>query len=65
MPRELIWQEDAGLLGCSECGWVYRPGKPSPEKSPEAIARDFALQRDKDFADHVCAEHPRLAPNRN
>jgi hypothetical protein len=65
MSRELIWQEEAGLLGCSDCGWVFRPGKPSPERAPEEIARDFALQRDRDFAGHVCAEHPLQPAGRN
>jgi hypothetical protein len=65
VTRELIWQEEAGLLGCSACGWVFRPGKPSPEKTPEEIAREFTLQRDRGFADHVCAEHPRRPPDRN
>jgi hypothetical protein len=58
MPRELVWQEESGLLGCSECGWVFRPGKSPQDKTPEEIARDFLLQRDKDFAAHVCAAHP-------
>jgi hypothetical protein len=59
MPRELIWQVESGLLGCSECGWVFRPGKAPQDKPPEEIARDFVLQRDKDFAAHLCAAHPR------
>jgi hypothetical protein len=58
----LLWQEESGLLGCSECGWVFRPGKPAQDKPPEEIALDFALQRDKDFAAHVCTVHPRTKP---
>jgi hypothetical protein len=65
MPRELVWQEESGLLGCSECGWVFRPGKAPLDKPPEEIARDFLLQRDNDFAAHVCAAHPLNKPGKD
>jgi hypothetical protein len=57
--RNLVWLEESGLLGCSECAWVFRPRGSPKGKSPEEMLRDFESQRDEAFASHLCAEHPR------
>jgi hypothetical protein len=62
MARELIWQVESGMLGCSECGWVFRPGKAPHGKTMAEMERDFLAHRDKDFAEHVCGEHPAGKP---
>ena len=50
MSRKLVWIEQQRFrgFGCSECAWVFNPSS----------APNFELQRDKEFALHVCADHP-------
>jgi hypothetical protein len=56
--RNLVWVEESGMLGCSECAWVFRPRGSPKGKSPEEMLRDFESQRDEAFASHLCAEYP-------
>jgi hypothetical protein len=60
MRRELVWIERQGFWGwgCSECAWVFNPsGKPTGNSLDE-MKQNYKEQRDKDFAAHLCAEHP-------
>jgi hypothetical protein len=60
MRRELVWIERQGFLGwgCSECAWVFKPSGTPTGNSLDEMMRDYEQQRDKDFAAHLCAEHP-------
>jgi hypothetical protein len=61
MRRELVWINNERFFcwGCSECAWVFNPlGSPKGESLDE-MKRIYEKQRDKDFAAHVCSEHPR------
>jgi len=61
MSRKLVWIEQPRFRGfaCSECAWVFNsPGSPAG-KSFDEMMRNFESQRDKDFALHVCADHPK------
>ena len=61
MPRELVWMDQPRFRGwgCSQCAWVFNPpGAPTGENFEE-MKRNFESQRDKDFASHVCRNHPR------
>jgi hypothetical protein len=60
MHRELVWIERQGFLGwgCSECAWVFKPSGTPKGNSLDEMKRDYQQQRDKDFAAHICAEHP-------
>ncbi len=59
--RALIWIEGARFQGsgCSECAWMFRPSGPPAGDSLAEMMERYARQRDKEFAAHVCAEHPR------
>jgi hypothetical protein len=57
--RRLVWIAESGMLGCSECDWVFRPRGSPKGKSPEEMMRDFESQRDEAFASHVCTERPK------
>jgi hypothetical protein len=61
MPRELVWIEHQNLQGfsCSQCNWVFSPSGALVGESLEEMKRRYEAQRDKEFAAHVCAEHPR------
>jgi hypothetical protein len=59
--RKPIWIEDPRFqgYGCSECAWVFNPkGRPAGDSLDE-MKEIFERLRNKAFAIHVCAEHPR------
>ena len=60
-PPRLTWVEGTGFAawGCSECAWFFQPPVVPLGKSLEEILRILALQRDKEFASHVCAKYPK------
>ena len=41
--RQLVWSEESGLLGCSDCSWVFRPPRPPLDQSPEDMARGVSF----------------------
>ncbi len=61
MRRKLVWVERENFLGwaCSECAWAFNPLGPLVGESIEEMKMHYELQRDKEFASHICAEHPR------
>jgi hypothetical protein len=66
MSRTLTWIEQPRFqgFGCSECAWVFSsPGAPDGT-SVDEMMRNFEVRRDKEFALHVCADHPRTKRTR-
>ena len=61
MPRELVWidQPRKRGWGCSQCAWIFNPTDPPIGETFDAMMRNFESQRDKEFASHVCSNHPR------
>ncbi|HZV88779.1 MAG TPA: hypothetical protein VFF95_14615 [Candidatus Binatus sp.] len=61
MRRKLVWIERQNFqgYGCSECAWVFKSSGTPSGKSLDEMKQDYEQQRDKSFASHVCAEHPR------
>jgi len=61
MRRKLAWTSDQapGGWGCSECAWVFNPSGAPIGNSLDEMKENFAQQLQKEFAAHVCAEHPR------
>ena len=59
--RKLVWIERYRFRGwgCSECAWVFNSSGAPTGKSLDEAKRNFVLQRDKEFASHVCTKHPR------
>jgi len=62
MPRKLIWIESENFVGfaCSKCNWVFNPPGALHGDSLDEMREWYEAQRDKEFAAHVCAEHPRV-----
>jgi hypothetical protein len=58
MSRNLVWVEQQRFqgFGCSECGWRFKPAGRPPRMSLDEVMNNFELQRDKEFASHVCAD---------
>jgi hypothetical protein len=69
MSRKLVWIEQPRFrgFGCSECTWVFKASGTPAGKSFDEMLGNFELQRDREFALHVCARHPgaRSTPNKN
>ena len=61
MRRRLVWIE-ASFWGwcCSECAWVFNSSGTPTGRSLDEMKQNYEQQRDKEFAAHVCAEHPRV-----
>jgi hypothetical protein len=59
--RKLVWIERDRFRGwgCSECAWIFNSSGAPTGKSLDEAKRNFVLQRDKEFASHVCTKHPR------
>jgi hypothetical protein len=61
MSRKLVWIEQKRFrgFGCPECNWRFVPTGAPIGPSFDEMMHNFELQRDKEFALHVCADHPR------
>jgi hypothetical protein len=61
MPRQLVWIEKQNFqgFGCSDCHWVFNPSDSLVGQSLDEMKDRYEAQRDKEFAAHVCAKHPR------
>jgi hypothetical protein len=59
--RQMIWIEMGRMetWACSECAWAFRPSGPPRGSSLDEMKQNYERQRDKEFASHVCAGHPR------
>jgi hypothetical protein len=62
MRRELVWIERERFVGwgCSECAWVFNPSGIPTGNSLDEMKQNYEQLRDKDFAAHLCAEHPKV-----
>jgi hypothetical protein len=67
MRRKLVWiaEPPFGGWGCSECAWVFNPSGSPTGSSLDEMKQNYIRQRDKEFAAHVCTEHPRARSTRD
>jgi hypothetical protein len=65
MRRKLVWVKKETFQGwaCSECAWAFNPIGPLVGESIVEMMEHYEQQRDKEFAAHVCSEHPRTTKN--
>jgi len=61
MPRQLVWiaRQSFEGFGCSECNWAFKPSGALVGESLDQMKQKYEAQCDKEFAAHVCGEHPR------
>jgi hypothetical protein len=59
--RKMIWIKTARVeaWACSECAWAFNPSDPPRGRDLDEMKQNYESQRDKEYAAHVCAEHPR------
>jgi rubredoxin len=59
--RQMMWIKTARMMAwaCSECAWTFSPSGPPRGNSIDEMKENYERQRDKEYACHVCAEHPR------
>jgi hypothetical protein len=67
MRGKLVWVERSNFQGwaCTKCAWVFTASSPLVGKTIDEMKTKFGEERDKEFASHVCAEHPRATKNRH
>jgi hypothetical protein len=65
MRRKIVWVESQNFRGwaCTECAWVFNPLGPLVGESIDEMKMHYEQQREKEFAAHLCADHPRAAKN--
>jgi hypothetical protein len=61
MPRKLVWIKSQNFegFGCSACTWVFQSSGALVGESLEEMKQRYEAQRDKGFASHDCAKHPK------
>jgi hypothetical protein len=59
--RQIVYirTESAQVWACSDCAWTFDPVGPPRGSSLEEMKQNYERQRDKEYASHVCTEHPR------
>jgi hypothetical protein len=59
--RKMIWIRTARIetWGCSQCVWTFNPSDPLRGSSLEEMKENYLSQRQREFASHICAEHPK------
>jgi hypothetical protein len=59
--RKMVWTERPNFQGwaCTECAWIFNPTGALVGESIDQMKANYELQRDEEFAAHICAEHPR------
>jgi hypothetical protein len=59
--RTRIWIEEPRFQGwgCCGCAWTFNPSGPPTGNSLQEMREKYERLRDKDFAAHVCAAHPK------
>jgi hypothetical protein len=59
--RQMVYirTERVQVCGCSGCGWTFNPSGPPRGNNLEEMKQNYERQRDKEYASHLCAEHPR------
>ena len=59
--RQMVWIKTPRMEAwtCFACGWAFRPSGPPEGNSLDEMMRNYELQRDKEYASHVCAMCPR------
>lgn len=61
VSRHMVWIKTPQMEAwtCFACAWAFSPSGPPCGKSLEEMMQNYELQRDKEYACHVCTEHPR------
>jgi protein-arginine kinase activator protein McsA len=60
--RQMVWTKTPHMEAwtCFVCGWAFIPSGPPRGNSLEEMMSNYELQRDKEYASHVCTECPKL-----
>jgi hypothetical protein len=65
--KQMVWAKTPQLEAwtCLACAWVFRPSGPPVGNSLDEMMLNFELQRDTEFASHLCSAHPRAKTARD
>ena len=61
VSRQMVWSKTTRMEAwtCFGCAWEFSPSGPPRGGSLDEMMSNYELQRDKEYAFHVCAQHPR------
>ena len=61
MTRKMVWIKTARMeaWACSECAWTFSPKSPPRGANLDEMKQNFEIQRDREFATHMCGKHPK------
>jgi hypothetical protein len=65
--RQMIWIKTMRIeaWGCSQCDWTFKPSDPLRGSNLEEMKQNYLSQREREFASHICAAHPRAKSARD
>jgi hypothetical protein len=60
--RRMVWTKTPSMEAwtCFACSWAFRPSGPPVGDSLDEMMLNYELQRDAEYASHVCSAHPRV-----
>jgi hypothetical protein len=63
MPRRLVETNTKHFVGfgCSACAWVFKPLGAVVGKSLDEMKEKYKAQLNREFAEHACVNHPKVA----
>jgi hypothetical protein len=61
VSRQMVWRKTPQLEAwtCVRCAWAFLPSGPPLGDSLDEMMLNYELQRDKEYACHVCAQYPK------
>jgi len=60
LTRRMVWVRNPHMeaFTCSACAWAFRPSGPPLGDSLDEMMGNYEIQRDQEFAAHVCTQCP-------
>jgi hypothetical protein len=61
VSRQMVWTKTPQMEAwtCFACSWAFQPFGPPRGNSLQEMMTNYELQRDKEYASHVCREFPK------
>jgi hypothetical protein len=67
VSRQMVWTKTPQMEAwtCFACSWAFQPFGPPRGNSMQEMMTNYELQRDKEYASHVCTDSPKLQIGRD
>jgi len=66
VSRTMVWTKTPQMEAwtCFACSWAFQPFGPPRGNSMQEMMTNYELQRDQEYASHVCAQCPKRLSGR-